>query len=107
MPRSSKNSEYMSNGISISPSVPSTGDKVKLVYDGILAKNGASHVYAHIGFGNRWDNQGYYRMERSNTGFETTIPVANSSDTMNLCFKDCANNWDNNSGRNYSFDIVQ
>ncbi|NJD02351.1 MAG: carbohydrate-binding protein, partial [Ruminiclostridium sp.] len=40
------------------------------------------------------------------TGFETTIPVM-KADTLNVAFKDCANHWDNNSGMNYSFDVIQ
>ena len=108
MARASKgsNNDYISNGVIISPPVPSTGEKVKVVYDGLLAKNGASHVYAKVGYGCNWNNESYLQMIKSSTGFETTISVSNA-DTLNLCFKDCANNWDNNSGKNYSFDVVQ
>lgn len=102
--RSSANNEYVSNGVSISPVVPAPGDNVKISYDGILSKSGATDILAHVGYGNSWSNVYDYRMVRSGTGFEVTVPVSDS-DTMNLCFKDCANNWDNNSGRNYSFDI--
>ena len=107
MPRAKKtpvNSDYIKNGISLSPSVPSVGEKVTIKYDGMLAKNGASHIYAHVGFGTKWDNLYDYQMIKTDTGFETSIPVTKAS-TLNMCFKDCANNWDNNSGNNYSFDI--
>lgn len=100
------NKDYMPNGVTISPAIPTAGEKVKVMYDGLLAKSGASHVFAHIGFGNNWDNLYDYRMDRTSTGFETTIPVI-KSDTLNICFKDCANNWDNNSGKNYTFDVLQ
>lgn len=106
MPRTSKNNEYMSNGVTISPAIPTAGEKVKVSYDGLLSKSGANHIYAHVGFGNSWDNSSFYQMNKGNTGFEATLSVSNG-DTMNLCFKDCANNWDNNSGRNYSFDVNQ
>ncbi|MDP4092668.1 MAG: carbohydrate-binding protein [Bacillota bacterium] len=107
MPRaSSRSSEYLTNGITLSPAVPSAGDTVRITYDGILSKSGATDVFAHIGYGNKWDKVTDYRMHRTTTGFETAIAV-NNSDTMNLCFKDCANNWDNNSGKNYSFDVSQ
>lgn len=106
MPRATKNKEYISYGLTISPSVPSVGDKVKIIYDGLLAKNGATHVFAHVGFGSRWEHVDDYRMDKTTTGFETTVPVI-SGDTINLCFKDCAENWDNNTGKNYSFDISQ
>jgi hypothetical protein len=110
MPRVSKTASagasntYMSNGVSISPAIPTAGEKVKIMYDGLLAKSGATHVYAHVGFGAAWDNLYDYQMDKTSTGFEATVPVMDA-DTMNLCFKDCANNWDNNSGKNYSFDI--
>jgi len=100
------NNDYLSKGVSISPAVPSVGDRVKIKYDGILAKSGAHDVLAHVGFGSKWDNLYDYRMTRTATGFEVTVPVANA-DTMNVCFKDCANNWDNNSGKNYTFDIAE
>jgi hypothetical protein len=97
--------EYMSNGVAVSPAVPTPGENVKVVYDGLLAKSGATDVLAHIGYGSTWDNLFDYRMTRTDMGFETTIPVCSGADTMNICFKDCANHWDNNSGKNYSFDI--
>lgn len=103
---SKENMEYMQNGVAISPSIPSVGDKVQIVYDGLLSKSGATHVYAHIGFGNRWENEQDVPMMKTSVGFETTIPVV-KSDIFNLCFKDCANHWDNNSGKNYSFDVTQ
>jgi hypothetical protein len=108
MPRTSKscNKEYMSNGITIQPSIPSVGESVTVMYDGLLSKSGASHIYARIGFGNNWDNEFDYPMMRTDTGFQTTIPIV-KADTLNICFKDCANNWDNNSGMNYSFDVAK
>lgn len=106
MPRASKSSEYMSNGVIITPAVPTSGEKVKIMYDGLLSKSGANHIYAYVGFGSSWNNSSYYMMNKNATSYEATLPVLNS-DTLNICFKDCANNWDNNSGKNYSFDINQ
>jgi hypothetical protein len=100
----SKSNEYMSKGVTISPAVPESGNNVTIMYDGILSKNGAGHIYAYVGYGNSWQDNSYYKMDKSATGFQTNIPVGNS-DAMNMCFKDCADNWDNNSGKNYSFDI--
>ena len=110
MPRVSKaatvkNNNYEANGIHLSPAAPTPGEKVKITYDGLLAKSGAANVFARVGFGDNWSNLYDYRMERTGAGFEAVIPVV-KSDTMNVCFKDCANNWDNNSGMNYSFSIM-
>jgi len=106
MPRATKSVEYKSNGISVSPAVPTAGDSIKVLYDGLLSKNGANNVYVHFGFGTGWNKASYFRMNKSSSGFEATLPVE-YSDTLNICFKDCANNWDNNFGRNYSFDVNQ
>lgn len=95
---------YVNNGVSINPAMPAVGDLVKIFYDGILVKNGATHLYAHVGFGNKWDNVSDIKMDKSEMGFVASVTVPDS-DTMNICFKDCANNWDNNSGKNYSIDI--
>jgi hypothetical protein len=43
-------------------------------------------------------------MIRTNSGFEATIPAANA-EHLNVAFKDSINNWDNNSNRNYTFNI--
>lgn len=105
MPRSSSaNNDYLSNGISIKPSKPSVGENLTIMYDGLLSKSGASHIYARIGFDSNWNHLHDYTMTKTPMGFEATIPVS-ESDTLNVCFKDCANNWDNNCGMNYSFDI--
>lgn len=106
MPRvSKKNNAFISNGVALSPAIPTAGEKVKIVYDGLLSKSGATHVYAHVGFGSKWENIADHRMTRTMTGFEASIPVQ-QADIMNVCFKDCANNWDNNSGKNYTFDVT-
>ena len=107
MPRvTTRSNEYLPNGVAISPAVPTAGTTVKIIYDGLLAKSGATDVFAHVGFGKKWDNVSDYRMSRTATGFEVSIPVQNA-DVLNVCFKDCADHWDNNSGKNYSFDISQ
>lgn len=101
-----KNNDYFSNGVTISPTIPATGDNVKISYDGLLAKSGANHIYAHIGYGHRWEDTVDVKMTKKSIGFEASVPVKDST-TLNICFKDCANNWDNNSGMNYSFDVTQ
>jgi len=105
-PKPRANNNYISNGVSISPAIPTVGEKIKIMYDGILSKNGATHLYAHVGYGQNWDNLYDYELTKSSTGFEVSIPVLDA-DTINICFKDCAGNWDNNSGKNYTFDISQ
>lgn len=96
--------DYLQNGISLSPTVPSVGEKIKFVYDGILAKNGASEVFAHVGYGNTWDQSYDFRMTKTPRGFESVVPVERK-DLLNVAFKDSAGHWDNNNGSNYTFSV--
>jgi hypothetical protein len=97
---------YNSNGVTLNPSIPTFGDKVKVVYNGLLAESGATELFAHVGFGNNWNSQYDYRMNRTQNGFEASIPVTHQ-EPLNICFRDCANNWDNNSGSNYSYTVTE
>lgn len=98
--------EYNSMGITLSPATPTFGDKVKVVYSGLLARSGATELFAHVGFGENWSSQYDYRMTKTTNGFEATFPVTNQ-EPLNICFRDIANNWDNNSGSNYSYHITE
>jgi hypothetical protein len=99
------NNKYSANGVRITPAIPSKGENVKIIYDGLLSKSGALEIYAHVGFGDQWENKANYKMTKEKERFEVTIP-ASSAKSLNICFKDNANNWDNNSGNNYSFSII-
>ena len=74
---------------------------VRIAYNGLLAKSGASEVYLHTGLGDNWQNVYDHRMEPTQVGFEKTIPIENTK--VNFCFKDSANNFDNNNGQNWFF----
>ncbi|VBB05236.1 Hypothetical protein LUCI_0443 [Lucifera butyrica] len=94
--------KYQNHGVILH----SGSNRVRVVYNGLLAQSGAEHIYAHTGFGNHWSETYDHQMLRTSQGFEADIPV-NHSTTLNMAFKDCANNWDNNAGHNYSFEIYQ
>jgi len=72
---------------------------VTICYNGLLAKSGADQVYLHYGFGDRWMDTNTVKMDRTFSGWEKTIRTRN--DKVNFCFKDSANNWDNNNGSNW------
>jgi hypothetical protein len=99
-----KKSEYLPNGVKISPAIPTVGDNISLVYSGLLAQSGAENVYAHIGFDEDWNDTRDFMMEKIPEGFEVMIPISGKN-KLNISFKDSANNWDNNSGNNYTFSI--
>jgi len=102
--RAQQNLEFLHKGVAISPAAPTIGDKVTILYDGILSKNGAAEVTVHLGYGTKWDNELDVPMVKSETCFEATVPAI-KEDYMKLSFKDPSNNIDDNSGKGYSFDI--
>ena len=58
----------------------------------------------HYGFGANWENVNDAKMEKTELGFQTEIELI-SSDTFNFCFYNENNEWDNNEGNNYVFQI--
>lgn len=90
-----------SNGVTFRPS----GDCIRVIYDGLLAKSGAEEVFAVIGYGSgdSWQNVQTYPMDHvRDNAFELLLEPCDGK-RVNVVFKDGAGNWDNNSGRNYSY----
>ena len=77
---------------------------VKISYTGKLFQDNSEEVFAHYGFGTNWDNLNEVKMEKTELGFQVEIELI-SSDTLNLCFRNSNNEWDNNDGQNYIFPI--
>lgn len=77
---------------------------VKISYTGKLFQENDEDVFVHYGFGNNWDNLNEIKMERSELGFQAEIELV-SDETLNLCFRNANNEWDNNNGQNYIFPI--
>ena len=80
------------------------GAKVKISYVGDLFQNDSKEVYLHYGFGTNWDNVSDIKMEKTELGFQCEIDIL-KAESLNLCFKNSANEWDNNLGENYTFPI--
>ncbi len=93
-------------GIAVKPTPITAGDRVKIEYDGLLSQSGAEEIYLHAGYGNarEWRNVQDFRMRKGMEGWETEMNV-HTDDRLNICFHDNANNWDNNSGSNWSFEV--
>ena len=75
--------------------------KVKISYVGKLFQENSSEVYLHYGFGSNWDNVNEIKMEKTELGFQAEIELL-SSDTLNFCFRNSNNEWDNNENANYN-----
>ena len=64
--------------------------KLKISYVGDLYQNGSEEVFLHYGFGLQWDEVSDIKMEKTELGFQCEIDI---------------NEWDNNNGENYIFNI--
>ena len=96
----------MSNNIEVKPTPITAGEKVIISYKGLLTEAGAKEVYLHagVGFNDNWRDITNIQMKRSNEGWQAELKI-NTTDRFNFCFKDSANNWDNNQGSNWSFEV--
>jgi len=80
------------------------GTKTWVSYNGILANSGSDKVYLHYGY-DGWKNTETVPMKKDIRGnFNTEIKVK-GHDELNFCFKDSADNWDNNNGVNWKVGI--
>ncbi len=78
--------------------------RVKISYTGKLFQEASQEVTIHYGFGINWDNVNDVVMEKTDLGFQAEITLG-EGDTFNFCFKDENDNWDNNEGHNYIFNL--
>ncbi len=82
------------------------GDKVRLMYDGQLVKNGATEIYAIVNTldTNNARNSQTFPMNSTHQKYELSVPVQ-SGCQISVSFKDASNKMDDNSGKNYSYYI--
>lgn len=78
--------------------------KIKISYTGMFFQDNSQDVYIHLGFGSNWDNLQDIKMEKTELGFQTEFDLE-ESDSLNFCFKNGNEEWDNNNGQNYIFPI--
>lgn len=93
------------NVVKLSKSNMAVGDQVTITYKGWLAENGAENVYAHLGYGEAWEELSDVKMKKEKNGeFKAKLKLKTAGE-LNMCFKDDWNNWDNNNSSNYSFEV--
>lgn len=78
--------------------------KIKISYTGKFFQDGSKDVYIHLGFGPNWENIQDMKMEKTELGFQTEFDLVDNN-TLNFCFKNENEEWDNNNGQNYIFPI--
>ena len=78
--------------------------KIKISYTGKFFEENSDKVFIHFGYGLNWDNISEIEMKKTDLGFQAEINLI-SSNLLNLCFRNSNNEWDNNTGQNYVFEI--
>ena len=77
---------------------------VKISYTGKFFQDNSEEVFIHYGFGLNWDNVNDVKMEKTELGFQAEIFLG-EGETFNFCFRNSNNEWDNNDGKNYCFNL--
>ena len=82
------------------------GRTAKLTYKGALATPSTNEIYVHYGFGLLWENIQEIKLDKiDDYTYETEISITPSYDSINFCFRDNLDNWDNNEAQNYTSSI--
>jgi hypothetical protein len=77
---------------------------VKISYTGKFFQDGSEKVSIRYGFGQDWANTIDAEMTKTELGFQIEIDLIDS-ETFNFCVKNEKDEWDNNDGNNYVFNI--
>jgi len=100
----SQGRNHLDQRVDVIPSPSLRGRHATIRYDGLLNRAGADRVFIHYGF-DGWKRTATAEMRREPDGaFSYSLPMDGDVE-CNFCFKDSANNWDNNSGWNWATDI--
>ena len=78
--------------------------KVKVSYTGEFYQGNNEKVFLHYGYGKDWNNVNEVEMKKTDLGYQTELDLV-GCDTINFCFKNQNDEWDNNCGKNYVFNI--
>lgn len=77
---------------------------VKISYTGKFFQDESTNVFIRYGFGNEWENQVEAEMVKTDLGFQIEVELQDK-ETFNFCIKNEKDEWDNNDGNNYVFNI--
>ncbi|WP_324715586.1 carbohydrate-binding protein [Carboxydochorda subterranea] len=98
------------DGVYVKPTPVTSGQDVTIWYSGLLARHGADQVFLHYGFGpGRWSDVHDVPMQK--VGWIGQTPLweahleAKGFGTLEFCFRDSADHWDNNNGHNWVYQI--
>ncbi len=78
--------------------------KVKVSYTGKFYQGNNEKVFLHYGYDKDWNNITDLEMKKTDLGYQAELNLL-TGDTLNFCFKNQDNEWDNNFGQNYIFEL--
>ncbi|MGE5416194.1 MAG: carbohydrate-binding protein [Acidobacteriota bacterium] len=96
----------MNGGIAAEPYPVGVGEALHIQYSGMLSRSGADKVYLRAGYGSNdsWADVHDYEMMPTDNGWEADLKVHRGG-RIHFCFRDRADNWDNNNGHNWNYPI--
>lgn len=91
--------------VEIEPAPIKAGSVAKVKYNGLLAQSGADRVFLHYGL-DGWKKPNTVEMTRIGDRFEAGFRTTAAVRSVDFCFKDSADHWDNNSGFNWRVEVL-
>ncbi|MGQ9778916.1 MAG: carbohydrate-binding protein [Bacillota bacterium] len=91
--------------VQVDPNPVRAGGPAKIMYNGLLAKSGADRVFLHYGV-DGWKKPTTIEMTRVGDRFESEVKTSATMRSLDFCFKDSADHWDNNNGLDWHVSIV-
>lgn len=83
-----------------------SNSRIKISYIGKFFQDKSEEVFIHYGFGLQWEDLNDQKMEKTDLGFQIEIDLPDK-ESLNFCFRNGNDEWDNNEGENYIFEIEQ
>lgn len=80
------------------------GRPAKIIYSGYLFEKGSESVSIVYGFGSHWEHTNEVKMDKTENGYQAEVNMLDYA-LFNCCFKNSNNEWDNNYGGNYVFEV--
>ena len=77
---------------------------VKISFTGKFFQDGSKEDSIRYGFGYEWENQSEADMVKTDLGFQIEVNLIDK-ETFNFCIKNDNDEWDNNDGKNYIYNI--
>ena len=103
MPR--KKLEEVAEGIFMEPVPITLGEEDRIKYKSFLIERNVGKVYIHAGYGPDWEKPIDLPMRKGRDGSWSVTLNVDQPSNFNFCFRDEAENWDNNYGRNWSYQV--